>query len=150
MNMRKNFEGYRALEQAAQRGCGVSSVDIQNSPGHLPVRPAVGNCLAVGWTRWSPDISSIPYNLMILWFCKVLIQNLAIPFFYFFLFFIFYFKLDKHVEDLFNSESLKHACRLKSWKYCLKCQCDQSVLKFSTINWVSYVSFSETNSPYIC
>ena len=46
-NMRKNFfEGVRALEEAAQRGCGVSfSRDIQNPPGCFPVQPSVGNLL---------------------------------------------------------------------------------------------------------
>ncbi|GAB0181807.1 mitochondrial enolase superfamily member 1 [Grus japonensis] len=43
LNMRKNFfEGDRALAQAAQRSCGVSSGDIQNPPGRDPVQPAVG------------------------------------------------------------------------------------------------------------
>lgn len=32
------------LEQAAQRGCGVSSGDTPNLCGRLPVRPAVGSC----------------------------------------------------------------------------------------------------------
>ena len=36
-------EGDEALEQCAQRGCGVSSGGIQELPGHLPVQPTVGN-----------------------------------------------------------------------------------------------------------
>ena len=39
------FDGDRALEQAAQRGCGVTSGDIQNLPGHFPVQPTPGNLL---------------------------------------------------------------------------------------------------------
>jgi len=37
-------EGDRALEQAAQGGCGVSCPgDIQDLPGQHPVQPAVGD-----------------------------------------------------------------------------------------------------------
>jgi len=37
--MRKNFESFRALKQAAQRGSGVSfSGDIENPSGHFPVQ----------------------------------------------------------------------------------------------------------------
>ena len=49
MNMRKKLlyvEGDRALEQAAQRVCGVSFPgDTQNPPGYFPVQPTAGNLL---------------------------------------------------------------------------------------------------------
>ncbi|GAB0186946.1 translation initiation factor IF-2-like [Grus japonensis] len=49
LNMRKNFEGDRALKQAAQRGCGVSfSGDVQNPPGCNPVQPALGDTALAG------------------------------------------------------------------------------------------------------
>jgi len=39
-------EGDRALEQAAQRGCGVSfSGSIQDPSGRLPLQPIVGSLL---------------------------------------------------------------------------------------------------------
>ena len=37
-----------ALEWAAQRGCGVSSGDIQDPPGCLPVQPDVGSVVCRG------------------------------------------------------------------------------------------------------
>jgi len=43
-------EGDRALEQAAQGGCGFSfSGDIQDPPAHSPVQPAEGDPAGV-WT----------------------------------------------------------------------------------------------------
>ena len=42
-------EGDGALEQAAQRDCGVSfSADVQNLPGRGPVQPAVGDPASAG------------------------------------------------------------------------------------------------------
>jgi len=42
-------EGDRALEQAAQGGCGVSfSGDIKGPPGQGPVQPAVGDPASAG------------------------------------------------------------------------------------------------------
>ena len=42
-------EGDGALEQAAQRGCGVSfSGDIQDPPGQAPEQPAVGDPPSAG------------------------------------------------------------------------------------------------------
>jgi len=49
LNMRKNSEGDGALEQVAQRDCGVSfSGDIQDPPGRGPVQPAVGDPASAG------------------------------------------------------------------------------------------------------
>ena len=41
-------EGDRALEQAAQRGCGVSSGDIQDLSGCLHVQTILGICFSRG------------------------------------------------------------------------------------------------------
>jgi len=38
----------RALEQAAQGGCGVSSGDIQDPPGQGPLQPTVSNPASAG------------------------------------------------------------------------------------------------------
>ena len=50
LNTRKNFtEGDGALEQAAQRDCGVYfSGDIQDPPGQGPGQPAVGDPASAG------------------------------------------------------------------------------------------------------
>jgi len=49
-NVRKNFFTVRviALERAAQGNCGVSSGDIQDLPGCLPVQPGLGSLLCRG------------------------------------------------------------------------------------------------------
>jgi len=41
-------EGDGALAQAAQGGCGVSSGDIQNQPGHVLVQLALGDLALAG------------------------------------------------------------------------------------------------------
>jgi len=42
--------------------------DIQVSPGRLPVWPGVGNLFwPGGWSRWSLEDPSNPYNSVILW-----------------------------------------------------------------------------------
>jgi len=49
LNVMKNFEGDRALEEAAQRGCGVSfSGDIQNPTGRGPVQAVLGEPALAG------------------------------------------------------------------------------------------------------
>ena len=43
----------KAVEQAAQQGCGVSfSGDTQNSPGCGPVQPALGDPALAGGLDW--------------------------------------------------------------------------------------------------
>jgi len=61
-------EGDRALEQAAQGGCGVSfSGDIQDRPGQGPLQPTVGDpASAGGWTRLPTEVPSNPYHSVIL------------------------------------------------------------------------------------
>lgn len=49
LNMRNNSFTVRVtedMEQAAQKGCAVSSGDIQNTHEHFPMKPTVGNCLS--------------------------------------------------------------------------------------------------------
>ena len=63
------FEGDGALEQAAQGGCGVSfSGDIQNSPGHGPVQPALGDPALSGGIGLDDLQRSLP-TPNIHWFC---------------------------------------------------------------------------------
>ena len=68
-------EGDRALEQAAQGGCGFSfSGDIQDPPEWGPMQPAVGDpASAEGWTRWPTEVPSNPEHSVILWFCDSVI-----------------------------------------------------------------------------
>ena len=63
-------DGDRALEQAAQRGWGVSAEDIQNKPGQDPVQLALDEPdLAGGWTRWSLVVPSNLSHSVILGSC---------------------------------------------------------------------------------
>jgi len=76
-NMRKNFFAVRLMEhwnRLAQGGCGVSfSGDIQGPSGRLPGQPALRNLLwQGGWTRWSFEVPSNPFNSVILWFCDII------------------------------------------------------------------------------
>lgn len=89
LNMRGNFctlkEG-RALEQAAQRGCGIySSGDIQNLCGHHPVQPIVAeSALAGEWSRQSPEVTFNPNNSRILcmWKENKPMEGSDLPIFY--------------------------------------------------------------------
>lgn len=53
LNMGENLEGNRTLEQAAQKGCGLSTSGvIQNPPGGNPVQPVLGKPASIrGWDR---------------------------------------------------------------------------------------------------
>lgn len=62
-------EGDRAMEQAAQRRCRISSGDIQNLPRHFAVRhalrePALEGHIGLG------DLQSFLLTSKILWFCQ--------------------------------------------------------------------------------
>jgi len=55
------FEGGKALEQAAQGGCGVSfSGDIQDPPGRGAVQPAVGDPAWAGGVGLDDPQRSLP------------------------------------------------------------------------------------------
>ena len=59
-------EGDRALEQSAQRGCGVSfSGDIQNPLGRNPVQPALGDPAEVGGVGLDDLQSSLPISTIL-------------------------------------------------------------------------------------
>jgi len=54
-------EGNGALEQAAQRGCGVSfSGDIQDPAGHCPVQPVLGDPASAGEVGLGDPQRSLP------------------------------------------------------------------------------------------
>jgi len=59
-----SFEGDRAPEQAAKRGCGdLFSGGNHNRPEHSPMQPTVRNLLYQGsWTWWYPEVPSNPCN----------------------------------------------------------------------------------------
>ena len=64
-------EGDGALEQAAQRGCGVSfSGDIQGPPGRGPMQPALGGWPCFGRGGGPDDPQRTLPTPNILWFCE--------------------------------------------------------------------------------